>query len=154
MAMVFYNTPWVGLKIEAGDEALWRIDFVPRNREPQTVSSALLRHTLQQLDSYLQQPDFSFDLPLRPQGSDFQQRVWALLRQIPAGEVRTYGEIASQLGSSPRAVGNACRRNPLPLIVPCHRVVSAQGLGGFAGQTAGPKIHIKQQLLRHEGLEI
>jgi len=68
--------------------------------------------------------------------------------------VITYGEIAAELDSSPRAVGNACRKNPISLVIPCHRVVSASGIGGFSGQIEGEKISIKQQLLAHEGVEI
>ena len=78
------------------------------------------------------------------------QRVWQALKQIPAGESICYGELAKQLGTSARAVGNACRANPLPIVVPCHRVVSASGLGGFMGQTQGAELTVKQWLLKHE----
>jgi methylated-DNA-[protein]-cysteine S-methyltransferase len=78
-----------------------------------------------------------------------QQCVWSALRRIPRARVRSYGELARSLRSSPRAVGQACRSNPLPLLIPCHRVVSAQGLGGFMG--AERALVIKQWLLEHEG---
>lgn len=93
-------------------------------------------------------------VPLRLAGTPFQQRVWHALQQIPPGEVRTYGALARQLRSSPRAVGGACRRNPVPLLVPCHRVVAAQGLGGFAGHTAGQEIALKRWLLQQEGVNL
>ncbi|VAX08827.1 Methylated-DNA--protein-cysteine methyltransferase [hydrothermal vent metagenome] len=106
-----------------------------------------------QLQNYFAAVPRGFNLPLQLKGTDFQQRVWAALQQIPMGEVRTYGQLAEQLHSSARAVGNACRHNPVPLIVPCHRVVSARGLGGFCGRTDGPEVRRKHWLLSHEGIE-
>jgi methylated-DNA-[protein]-cysteine S-methyltransferase len=87
-------------------------------------------------------------------GTDFQNRVWSALRTIPAGQVVTYGALAERLGSGARAVGGACRRNPVPILVPCHRVVAANGLGGFSGDTSGRLVDIKRRLLVHEGIEI
>ena len=87
-------------------------------------------------------------------GTEFQKAVWNELKKIPLGETRTYGDIAKKLNSSPRAVGNACRKNPIPLIVPCHRVISATGIGGFAGEVAGRQINIKRWLLNHEGVQL
>ncbi len=84
--------------------------------------------------------------------SDFQSRVLSVLQAIPYGETRTYGEIAKQLNTSARAVGNACRRNPLPLIIPCHRVVAANGIGGYDGARSGGLLEIKRLLLALEGL--
>ena len=91
-------------------------------------------------------------IPLALQGTLFQKSVWHELSKIPVGETRTYGEIAHKLNSSARAVGNACRRNPIQIIVPCHRVVSAKGLGGYAGETQGRQLDIKRWLLNHEGV--
>lgn len=93
-------------------------------------------------------------LPLLPQGTAFQCSVWKALTEIPLGETRTYGDIAKQLNSSPRAVGNACRKNPIQIIVPCHRVVSANNLGGYAGKTDGGQLEIKRWLLNHEGVAL
>lgn len=87
-------------------------------------------------------------------GTDFQKRVWQALAGIAPGQVITYGALAQRLGGSARAVGNACRHNPVPILVPCHRVVSARGLGGFAGDSSGPLVDIKRRLLAHEGVEI
>jgi len=103
-----------------------------------------------QFQIYFSNSGHSFKIPLLSQGTDFQQRVRLALVQIPAGECRRYGELAADLGSSPRAVGNACRRNPTPLVVPCHRVVAASGIGGFMGQRSGGELDIKRWLLRHE----
>jgi methylated-DNA-[protein]-cysteine S-methyltransferase len=77
--------------------------------------------------------------------------IWALLRAIPVGQTRTYGEVARELGSAARAVGQACRANPCPIVVPCHRVVGRHGLGGFAGDHQGSRLAIKRWLLHHEG---
>lgn len=90
-------------------------------------------------------------IPLAPQGTSFQKSVWHELSKIPMGETRTYGEIAHKLNSGARAVGNACRKNPVQIIVPCHRVVSAKSLGGYAGETQGKQLDIKRWLLNHEG---
>lgn len=105
-----------------------------------------------QLDAYFRAPETHFDLPLAMNGTAFQQRVWALLRTIPVGRTRTYGEIARELGSAARAVGQACRANPCPIVVPCHRVVGQRGLGGFAGDLTGRRLAIKRRLLEHEGV--
>ncbi|MGD8812578.1 MAG: methylated-DNA--[protein]-cysteine S-methyltransferase, partial [Thioalkalispiraceae bacterium] len=87
-------------------------------------------------------------------GTSFQQKVWKTMLNIPPGKVMSYGEIAKKLNSSPRAVGNACRANPLPLLVPCHRVVSQAGLGGYGGETSGKRLAIKRWLLSHEGAAV
>lgn len=93
-------------------------------------------------------------IQLAPKGTLFQQSVWNELIKIPLGETRTYGEIANTLNSSARAVGNACRKNPIQIIIPCHRVISANGIGGYAGKTEGRQLDIKRWLLKHEGVEL
>lgn len=101
------------------------------------------------LTDYFRDPGITGQLPLSPAGTSHQRRVWAALCNIPAGRVRRYGDIARSLHSSARAVGQACRSNPLPLLIPCHRVVAADGLGGFMGAERG--LAIKRWLLAHEG---
>ena len=93
-------------------------------------------------------------MPLAPAGTAFQQRVWAALQAIPTGSVLSYGELARQLDTAPRAIGGACRSNPIPILIPCHRVVSRQGLGGYAGEVEGELPGIKRWLLRHEGVAV
>ena len=114
------------------DRLLARLDPADRDDE-----DPLLREVARQLGEYFAGEREEFDLPLAPVGSDFQQRVWAALRAIPYGTTATYGQIAAQLGLGPeaaRAVGSANGSNPIPVIVPCHRVVGADGtLTGFAG---------------------
>jgi methylated-DNA-[protein]-cysteine S-methyltransferase len=117
-----------------------------------TPRSALAEKTLRQLDAYFDDPLRPFDLPLQAQGTVFQLRLWSALAEIEVGETLTYGQMAKQLNSAAQAVGQACRRNPLAIIVPCHRVLSQVGLGGYGGESAGRKLAIKQALLTHEGL--
>jgi methylated-DNA-[protein]-cysteine S-methyltransferase len=97
-----------------------------------------------------QQPSTTIDIPLLLQGTAFQRQVWQALSDIPSGQTRTYGELANSLNTSPRALANACRQNPFPFIIPCHRVLAKTSMGGYAGQTTGPLIAIKSALLQHE----
>jgi methylated-DNA-[protein]-cysteine S-methyltransferase len=110
----------------------------------------LLAEAARQLEAYFAGRLVRFDLPLDPAGSDFQRRVWAAMEAIPFGATRSYGEIAAELGSAARAVGGACGRNPIPVIIPCHRVLAAgRGLGGYSG--AGG-LDTKRALLALEGV--
>lgn len=104
-----------------------------------------------QLLAYLEHRHATFDLPLVSAGSDFQARVWEQLKQIPAGQTLTYGQLASRLQTAAQPVGGACKRNPIGFFVPCHRVVAAQAIGGYAGTWGeGPNIDVKRWLLNHE----
>jgi len=154
MESLIVATPFGLVQIHAAAEFVVSADFVPRPKEAGTTTNKLLLNARKQLLAYCEQPHAAFDLPLQLQGTAFQQRVWQALQRIPVGEVRTYGDLALQLNSSPRAIGGACRANPLPIIVPCHRVVSRHGMGGYSGDTAGANMDIKRGLLRHEGVEI
>jgi methylated-DNA-[protein]-cysteine S-methyltransferase len=143
------DSPLGRLGIEART-ALTSIDFVPARVPLRRPTTPLAARVCRQLTAYFADPRVRFDLPLAPTGSAFQQQVWRALRRIPAGRVRSYGELAQRLASAPRAVGGACRANPIPIVVPCHRVVSATGLGGFMGATRGRALAIKRWLLAHE----
>lgn len=134
------------------DDVVTGIDLLPGAHAPRIAGAGLAAEVAAQIRRYAEQPAVAFDLPLRLEGTEFQRRVWRALVQIPPGQTCSYGALAAELGSSARAVGGACRANPIPLIVPCHRVVAAHGLGGFAGQTAGAQLSIKTWLLRHEGV--
>jgi methylated-DNA-[protein]-cysteine S-methyltransferase len=139
----------LGIRVEQG--ALCDIDFLPQGMALKTPADPLSRRVVKQLQAYFQRPR-PFDLPLSLEGTAFQQRVWAAMQAIPPGEVRCYGQLAEILGSSPRAVGNACRANPVPIVVPCHRVVAANSLGGYGGAVSGPVFDSKRVLLMHEGV--
>ena len=114
----------------------------------------LVQKIVKQLEQYFTQACSLQDIPWLLMGTPFQQRVWHELTNIPMGKTMSYGELAKKVQSSPRAVGNACRKNPLAIIIPCHRVVSAKGIGGYAGKTEGNNITIKRWLLHHEGVEL
>lgn len=127
------------------------LDYVSRAQALCPPAPGLGAEAARQLEQYFQNPAFVFDLPLAPEGTSFQQRVWAALRQIPPGAPLTYGQLAGQLDSGARAIGGACRRNPIPIIIPCHRIIPAHGgVGGYGGATRGAGPHIKHWLLTHE----
>ncbi len=141
--------PFGRLGIHA-QEALTSIDFVSTRIPLQPPRTPLARQVCEQLKAYFADPHTRFDLPLVPDGTPFQQRAWRALQRIPSGTARTYGELARTLKSAPRAVGGACRANPIPIVVPCHRVIAANGPGGFMGATGGRAMDIKRWLLEHE----
>jgi methylated-DNA-[protein]-cysteine S-methyltransferase len=143
--------PGFSLGIRCNQDEITGIEFL----EPQAEvapQSLLAKEAVRQLRAWLKDARFEFALPLAPQGTAFQRRVWQRVAAIPAGKTRQYGEIAAAISSGPRAVGNACGANPYPVVVPCHRVVAAnQGLGGFARQRGGFLLDVKRWLLAHEG---
>ncbi len=153
MNTFYLQTPFSALRLDCTEQALVGVEYVARTGR-QGPADRLQRRIARQIEDYCRSGQSVFDLPMDIEGTAFQQRVWAALQAIPAGEVRTYGDIARLLKSSPRAVGNACHANPIPLIIPCHRVVAASGIGGFSGATSGPRVNLKRRLLAHEGVEI
>jgi methylated-DNA-[protein]-cysteine S-methyltransferase len=111
--------------------------------------TALLLQAKRQLEAYFNGRLTKFDVPLAPRGSPFELRVWQLMAEIPYGETRSYGDLAATLAAPPRAIGQACGRNPLPILIPCHRVLAAGGaLGGYSGGTG---VETKRRLLILEG---
>ena len=159
MQRAVIQTPMGPLGLTWDGDTLTGVDLEPEatavmdgESRPGRVPDHIPAPIRRQLDDYFADGQSRFDLPLAAGGTAFQHRVWSLMVAIPPGRTRTYGEIARELASAPRAVGQACRANPLPIVVPCHRVVGAQGLGGFAGDTSGRKLAVKRWLLRHEGV--
>ncbi|MFZ3086705.1 MAG: methylated-DNA--[protein]-cysteine S-methyltransferase [Methylotenera sp.] len=151
------NTPFGAVAIAArGDQLaieLLGLAHADSVRIKKQSNNPLIMRACNQIAQYLRQPSATFSLPLTQRGTVFQQRVWQAIAAIPLGQTRTYGELARQIGSGPRAVANACGANNLPLLVPCHRVVAQNGIGGFMqGQQNG--LLIKQWLLRHEGVRL
>jgi methylated-DNA-[protein]-cysteine S-methyltransferase len=114
---------------------------------PQSEPTAMLVEARRQLEAYFERRLTEFDLPLMPAGSPFQRRVWAAMQQIPHGQTRSYGELAMEVGSAPRAIGGACGHNPIPIVIPCHRVLGRNGLGGYSG---GAGLATKRRLLELE----
>lgn len=145
-----FATPFAVLGIRTDGAHLAGIDFLPLREKRLSAQDVFARRVEEQLAAYLRDPDFSFDLSLALAGTTHQNKVWQALADIPRGEVSTYGEIATLIGSSPRAVGQACGSNPIPIVIPCHRVVSKHGTGGFMHQSGGDALTIKHWLLRHE----
>jgi len=151
------NTPFGAVAISsAGGQLAIELLVAPACSHVQVAKAstdALVIQVCEQVLNYLQQPAASFNLPLTQRGTAFQQRVWQAIAAIPLGQVRTYGELAREVGSGSRAVANACGANNLPLLVPCHRVVAQHGLGGFMQGKQGGLL-IKQWLLKHEGVPL
>jgi methylated-DNA-[protein]-cysteine S-methyltransferase len=127
--------PGFSLGIRCDSDEILGIEFLEPCGEVKPTS-LFAKEVVRQLRAWLRDPHFIFSLPLRPHGTPFQRRVWAGIAAIPAGQTLTYGELAKLVKSAPRAVGGACGANPYPVIVPCHRVVAATGLGGFGGGRA------------------
>ena len=151
MTICYVDSPVGRLAIEADHDAVTGVRWAsPGERTRDTAKSPMLKEAARQLDRYFARKLKRFDLPLAQRGTDFQKRVWAMMRDIPYGETATYGGMAMALGSGARPVGMACARNPIPIIVPCHRVLGSGGNeGGFSG---GKGLPTKRQLLAIEGV--
>lgn len=152
----FYEAPFGRLCLKRQGEALTHIEFVAPDavvNEPQAVAFDVWQPYVHALDAYFKDAHQPFPFALNAVGTDFQQRVWAQIAAIPVGETRSYQDLAMILGSHARAVGQACGRNPVPVWVPCYRVVPKNGgLGGFnLGQEAW-LLNVKRWLLQHEGV--
>ncbi len=145
------QAPFGVLGIRCSGEMLAGIDFLPATEKPQCAASTFAETVCHQLSRYLEDPDAQFTLPLDLHGTPHQQKVWQAMLAIPRGQTRRYGELAAELKSCAQAVGQACGANPIPIIVPCHRVVGRAGLGGFANHKSGVHLDIKRWLLKHEG---
>lgn len=139
---------WVGVIAEEGSiTGVEILDGRPRLRQP---CSPVALQACEVLEEYFIRGNWVVNLSLAPTGTPFQQRVWQALQRIPSGQTVTYGALAEELGTGARAVGGACRANPIPLLIPCHRVLAANGHGGFAGHRTGRWPDIKRWLLDHE----
>jgi methylated-DNA-[protein]-cysteine S-methyltransferase len=154
MNYCYLDTP-IGKLLLAGDEDALRVIQFPKNGKPGNPAAdwresarGALQETVRQLREYFSGRRTEFDLPLAPEGTDFQRRVWRQLQGIPYGKTISYGELAKRVGNpkASRAVGGANGCNPLPIVIPCHRVIGANGkLTGFGGG-----LPIKQALLELE----
>jgi methylated-DNA-[protein]-cysteine S-methyltransferase len=146
------STPIEGVKlgINTSNGVLNNLDFINPRYPDYAPRDSFILQVIAQIGAYFRNPLYCFSLPFETHGTSFQVRVWRALQQIPSGNSWSYGQVASCLDTSPRAVGGACRANPLPIVIPCHRVVAATGIGGFSGQTVGDRVMIKQWLLSHE----
>lgn len=151
MSIIYVESPVGRLALEADGDTLTSVRWTSAT-EPSKDERAppVLREARRQLDRYFERKLQRFDLPLAARGTPFQHSVWKMMSAIPFGETATYGGMAAALGSGPRAVGMACGRNPLPIVVPCHRVLASGGReGGFSG---GQGLPTKRKLLALEGV--
>lgn len=142
-----FASPIGHLELVTSQEHLTQIRFITSNTPQSPPQSSIAKKIVTALHQYFKTGKLPQDLPLLPRGTPFQQRVWQALLQIPDGQTLTYGELAKKLKTSARAIGNACRTNPIPILIPCHRIVSQHHLGGYMGATAGEELHNKRYLL-------
>lgn len=157
MSTAVFDTPTGPVRLRAAQGAVtglsWAADGADTAGDtaanpPGAAEAELLAEAGRQLAQYFAGVRRAFDLPLAPRGGAFQLRFYAALSAIPYGDTRTYGEIAEEMGVSAQAIGQACGANPIPILIPCHRVLGAKGLGGFSG---GVGVETKVALLRLEG---
>ncbi|MDP6345143.1 MAG: methylated-DNA--[protein]-cysteine S-methyltransferase [Alphaproteobacteria bacterium] len=145
MPQLSLHSPIGDLSIAEDDGAIVSLDWGwARDQQP----TPLLERAKAELEAYFDGRRRTFDLPLAPSGTAFQHSVWRAMQAIPSGATRTYGQLAAELHSAARAVGMACGANPIPVIIPCHRVLAANGLGGYSGDGG---LDTKVALLRLEG---
>ena len=142
--------PAMHVGISTKDEKLVGVRYLPRSTPLREPSSRFAERVARQLERYRDDPDTEFDVPLAIGGTEFQKRAWRVMQRIPRGKTRTYGDVAKSLGSAARAVGQACGENRLPIIIPCHRIIAADGIGGFAHSRGGYLLEAKRWLLAHE----
>jgi methylated-DNA-[protein]-cysteine S-methyltransferase len=151
MLFLFYFETSIGrMGLVENGKAVTNVFFRSEKAPPNTkkIATPLLQRSARQIEEYLNGQRTTFDLPLKPEGTEFQQSVWKALQTIPYGETRSYRDIAEQIGhhKACRAVGMANHRNPITIIIPCHRVIGADGsLTGYGGG-----LPLKQQLLNLE----
>ena len=150
MSIRYVDSPVGRLAIEADHDAVTSVRWSNGESAHDEPMTPVLEEALRQLDRYFAGKLKRFDLPLAARGTAVQKSVWNMMSEIPFGGTATYGGMAMALGSGPRAVGMACGRNPIPIIVPCHRVLGSGGKeGGFSG---GRGLPTKRQLLALEGV--
>lgn len=148
------NWPLGLLGIQMDGSAISRLFFLEEDATEVKPRNAAAKRAAEAVKCYLENPQKPPAISIDLKGTQFQQKVWHALQQLKPGQVVSYGELAKRLGSGARAVGNACRNNPVPILVPCHRVVAKNSMGGFSGKQSGLMMAIKTWLLAHEGVEI
>jgi methylated-DNA-[protein]-cysteine S-methyltransferase len=153
MFNVVIDAPFGKVGIRTDGVSVREIVYLPETVSSVQPDSPLAARAAQQIEHYFADASATFDLPLALVGTPFQRRVWQGIGAIAPGEVLTYGQLAAQVGSVARAVGQACGDNRFPIVIPCHRVVAASGIGGFAHEAKeGYLRRTKRWLLAHEGL--
>ena len=163
MRRLLLPSPVGALLVEHDGAAVHALHYWPQGMHPPagtrvepTRDDALGWKIAEQLREYFAGARRDFDLPLAPEGTEFRKRVWSALRTIPYGQTRTYADVAGMVECrAARAIGQANRHNPIPIVIPCHRVTAADGIGGYAGEGAdGKTVDTKRALLRLEGVDV
>jgi len=147
---VVIDFPKFKVGVKTRDERVVEIRYLPHSSSVISPKNPLAERAAKQLERYRDNPDTTFDLPLLIEGSELQRGVWDAMCAIPRGRTRTYGELARELGAEARAIGQCCGDNRLPIVIPCHRVVAADGIGGFGHAASGYLLEAKRWLLMHE----
>lgn len=148
-----YATPFAVLGIVTDGSVVTGVRYLPRQTAERAPHDRVAERACREIGRYLADPAYCFDLPYRLEGTPFQQRVWREIEKLFPIKTVTYGDLARRIGSAARPVGGACGTNPVPLFVPCHRVLAAAGgIGGFMGGKDDFPLSVKRWLLRHEGI--
>ena len=145
------KTPFAVLGIRTLGERVTDIEYLPVGAATLAPLNALAERACVEIERYLDDPEYCMRVPFELEGTAFQCRVWNAIAGIAPGRTLTYKDLARALRTAPRPVGGACGANRLPLVIPCHRVVGAGGIGGFMNARSGSALDIKRWLLRHEG---
>jgi methylated-DNA-[protein]-cysteine S-methyltransferase len=147
-----YSTPFAVLGIRAAGDKLTGIDYLPKGAATLDPLTRFAARACREIERYLDDPEFRFTLPFDYVGTEFQCRVWREISSISVGKTNTYKGIARRVKSAPRPVGGACGANRIPILIPCHRVLASNGIGGFMHARGGYPLEVKRWLLNHEGV--
>jgi len=147
-------TPIGKLGLVINDAKLTCLQFLPVDTPLLISNNPDINKIASIIEQYFCDAKIVFDIPIYTTGTPLQQKIWQELQKIPSGQIMTYGQVAKIVGTSPRIIGNACRRNPIPLVIPCHRVLSKAGLGGYFGAEQEYFLQIKRWLLEHENCSV
>lgn len=149
---VIISAPFGSVGVVLKNKKVYEVSFLPNLGIKRDGNDVVAQEVSRQIHAYFMNSSMKLDFPVADLGTSFQKRVWKEMRNIPAGKTLTYGELAKKIGTSPRAIGNACAKNPLVLYYPCHRIVAKNSIGGFSGETdaTGFFLNIKYWLLSHE----
>jgi len=146
------KTPVGKIGIITDNDHLTAVHFLPQAAKEIAPKDTFSKNVIQQLERYFKNPKTVFNIPIQLNGTPFQNKVWQQLCKISAGKTATYGNLAKILDTGARAIGAGCRTNPIPIVIPCHRVVAQNGLGGFCGKDKAFFLEIKKWLLAHESI--
>jgi methylated-DNA-[protein]-cysteine S-methyltransferase len=147
-----YPAPFAVLGVRTVGDLVTDIEYLPAEAAPLAPTTRLAERACREIERYLEDPAYAPKIPFEYRGTVFQCRVWKSISAIPAGRTLTYVDLARALRTAPRPVGGACGANRLPIVIPCHRVVSTNGLGGFMNSRSADALKVKRWLLRHEGV--